>query len=99
MSYEKHESLPLFLLSADLPLPYAQSFFNVIVHINQGADQLNTNTKLNIQSKALKSAHEEKTLNVLMNLMSLANVENDMQFYLIPYKYSDSLDLFYAVLY
>lgn len=94
MSYKKHESL-LFLLSADLPLLYTQSFFNVIVHINQGADQINT--KLNTQFKALKSAHE-KTLNVLMNLMSLANIEKNMQFYLVPFKYSDLLDLFYAVI-
>lgn len=56
--------------------------FNVIVHINQGAVQLNT--KLSMRSKALESGLEGKTLNVLMNLMSLAEVENYMQFCLIP---------------
>lgn len=60
-------------------------FFNVIVHVNQGAVQLNT--KLGTRSKALESGLEGKTLNVLMNLMSLAEVENCMQFCLIPYEY------------
>lgn len=56
--------------------------FNVIVRINQGAVQLNT--ELSTRSKALESGLDGKTLNVLMNLMSLAEDENYMQFCLIP---------------
>lgn len=56
--------------------------FNVIFHINQGAVQLNT--ELSTRSKALESGLDGKTLNVLMNLMSLAEDENYMQFCLIP---------------
>ena len=56
------ETPSLFLSSDDSPppTPATHSFFNVLVHINQGADQLNT--KLSMRSKALKSALEEKTL-------------------------------------
>lgn len=58
---EKENPSP-FLSSDDSPppTPATHSFFNVLVHINQGADQLNT--KLSTRSKALKSALEEKTL-------------------------------------
>lgn len=67
------------------PFPAIPSF-NVIVHIKQGAVQLNI--KLSARSKALKSALGRETLNVLMSLMSLAEVENYMQFCLILYEYT-----------
>lgn len=68
-----------------LPLPPIP-FFNLIVHINQGADQLDT--KLSTRLKALESALDEKTLKVFMNFMSQAKVENVMQFCLNPYEYA-----------
>jgi len=85
MSYGERESFPLFLSSNDSlssPIP----FFNLIVRINQGADQLDT--KLSTRLKALESALDEKTLKVFMNFMSQAKVENDMQFCLNPYEYA-----------
>lgn len=56
----KKRVLPPVSVLRWLPVPPPIPFFNVIVHINQGADQLNT--KLSTRSKALKSALEEKTL-------------------------------------
>lgn len=57
MSYGKRESFPLFLSSDDSPSPPIP-FFNVIIHVNQGADQFNI--KLSMRSKALQSSLEEK---------------------------------------
>lgn len=81
---EKESPSPFLSLSDSLPSPIP--FFNLIVCINQGADQLNA--KWSRRSKALESTPDEKTLKVLMNLMSQAKVENDRQFCLKPYAYA-----------
>lgn len=85
MSYGERKSFPLFLSSND-SLSSSIPFFNPVVPINQGADQLHT--KLSTRSKALESALAEKTLKVFTNFMSQAKVENDMQFCLNPYEYA-----------
>lgn len=58
MSYGERKSFPLFLSSND-SLSSSIPFFNPVVPINQGADQLHT--KLSTRSKALESALDEKT--------------------------------------
>lgn len=57
---EKENPSPFLSSDDPSPTPATHSFFSVLVHINQGADQLNT--KLSTRPTALKSALEEKTL-------------------------------------